>query len=225
MNYRKTLASLASVALLLTSAPAYAGGFDNDEAELPYAEKMQRLQNGERIFFGDSRHGDIVRWNRLTSVLTVTTVIRPHGHNENTVSTVNYCSTDGLRVTAFTPGSGCVAPMGPVQFTHTTNGNATLGRSLAAVIPTFASGMSAGLGQALSGIIHNPCADGCGGTYNISGGDGGTAMSVSEADASNATEVGVDVDLNTGACTTGACPMTPPTVPQHPGQDAQPPEY
>lgn len=225
MNYLKLMASAASIAGLVIASPAAAETFNEREAQLPQAEKDQRLAAGEKIYYGDKRHGDVVRYNALLRELIVTTIIRPHGNAENTTTTRRFCADDGRPLRADDAGCFTSQVVGPVEFTHATNGNAKLSSALAGIIPGISNGLGFGIGNAIGSLIHNPCADGCGGTttWNVNGGEGGEANAAAQnvTDVRNGVQVDSTVNLSgSSGCTTGLCP---PAGGQYPATDTRPP--
>lgn len=206
---KKILATaLVAFAAVGFTTPALSAGFSEKEAKLSAEEKETRLKDGSSVFYGDKRHGDTVRWNPFTGIITVTTVIRSHGHNENTVSTATYCAPKGT-IIPFSPDGGCAMPMGPVQFTHTTNGNATLGRALAGAFASVIPIVTGSAAQKFFGTCNGNCGSP---TFNVSAGSSSTAAG-GHATGGNAAAAAVSNSAATttntgtgGGCPTGTCP-------------------
>lgn len=204
INLKKPFVAILMVlgSLFLTASPALADGISEDALELPTDVKQADLLAGRPVFFGDKRVGDYMVWNPVLRVLTVHSFVRPHGHAENVWVTKQYCTDDYARPLPQSECGGLAQPL-IANATGTVNGNATLGRAAASILPAATNGLGAATINALS----NPCRGGrCGGNGAtiVNQVQGGVAMAASESNseagavAQNATQLG-------GNCG-GSCP-------------------
>lgn len=157
-------------------------------------ENNARLCSGLPVYTGDTRMIVTTTWDRGASLLFKVFGDRPIGHQENGTTRLGWVTY---------PGSPTPISQTPIfaELATTTNGNATLGRAAASILPSATNGV----GAAVVNNLLSPCrGGGCNSGPSVINNnlvDGAEALAVNSATAAS----GSSLDAVFGSCGTGTC--------------------
>lgn len=164
-------------------------------------ENNRRLCSGLPIYTGDLRMPIMSIWDRTTNMRFSVFGDRPNGHQDNGTTRMGWITY---------PGSP--TPINPTpmfaELATTTNGNATLGRAAAQVLPAATNG----LGASVANNLLSPCrSGGCGNTGStiVNMVDGAEAIAMQSATSGAAVDVGVALGGTCGSTCGGSTTASP----------------